>query len=73
VQRAEAARAPNFKQSSGSFLKKRMNALTALEYFRDARIMHDPALLQEARELASIFAKALQTARANTARMKNIT
>src|SRR5437667_868430 len=37
-----------------------------LEYFRDARIKHNATLLQEARELASIFAKSVQTARRNT-------
>ncbi len=41
-----------------------------LEYLRDAAIRHDPALVQEARELASIFAKAVQTARTNTNRLK---
>ena len=40
-----------------------------LEYLHDARIATNPALLQEARELAKIFAKSVKTARANTARM----
>jgi len=34
-----------------------------LEYLRDAQIREDAALLQEAREIASILAKAVQTAR----------
>jgi four helix bundle protein len=34
-----------------------------LEYLRDARIRNDPALLQEAREVASILARAARTAR----------
>jgi four helix bundle protein len=37
-----------------------------LEYLRDMRIKHDPALLQEAREVASILATAVRTARRNT-------
>jgi four helix bundle protein len=36
---------------------------------RDSRIAHDPQLLQEAQELARIFAKAVATARKNTRRM----
>ena len=43
-----------------------------LEYLRDARIKHDPALLQEAIELAKIFSKSVKTARENTARMKQL-
>jgi four helix bundle protein len=38
-----------------------------LEYFKDGQIRTDDALLQEARELASILAKAVQTARTNRA------
>jgi hypothetical protein len=41
-----------------------------LEDLRDAGIAHDLPLLQEARELAAIFAKAVRTARANTRRLK---
>ena len=41
-----------------------------LEYMRDGRIQHDPLLLQEAQELAKIFAKAVKTSRLNTAKMK---
>ena len=37
-----------------------------LEYLRGMRIKHDAALLQEAREVASILAKAVRTARWNT-------
>ena len=37
---------------------------------RDARIRHDAALLQEASELARIFAKSVSTARKNTERLK---
>ena len=41
-----------------------------LEYIHDMRIAHRPELLQEARELAKIFTKALKTARQNTERLK---
>ena len=36
-----------------------------LEYLKDGQIRTDDALLQEARELASILAKAVQTSRTN--------
>lgn len=36
-----------------------------LQYVRDGRIKHDPALLQEATELAKIMAKAYRTAKRN--------
>ena len=36
-----------------------------LEYLRDGRIKHDPALLQEATELAKIMAKAYRTSKRN--------
>jgi len=39
-----------------------------LEYLRDGRIRADAALLQEARELASILAASVRTARTNTNR-----
>jgi four helix bundle protein len=41
-----------------------------LEYFADAKIRSDPALLQEAREIASILTASVKTARDNTARLK---
>ena len=43
-----------------------------LEYFRDGRIQHDAALLEEARELARIFATSVRTARKNTDRIKKV-
>jgi hypothetical protein len=42
-----------------------------LEALRDTRIRSDPALIQEARELASIFAKSISTARENSRRRKD--
>ncbi|OFW02289.1 MAG: hypothetical protein A3J29_22965 [Acidobacteria bacterium RIFCSPLOWO2_12_FULL_67_14b] len=43
-----------------------------LEYLRDGNIRHDPALVEEARALARIFAKAVKTTRANTIRLRNL-
>jgi four helix bundle protein len=39
-----------------------------LQYLKDSRIQHDPALLQEARELASILCAAVKTAKRNLER-----
>ena len=41
-----------------------------LEYLRDARIAHQPALIAESRELAAILTTAVKTARRNSARSK---
>jgi hypothetical protein len=41
-----------------------------LEFLRDARIKDDPALLDESRQLARIFAQSVKTARENTTRIK---
>jgi four helix bundle protein len=43
-----------------------------LEYLRDANIATNTVLLQEAREIASILTVSVKTARANTARLKNL-
>jgi four helix bundle protein len=37
-----------------------------LQYLKDAHIRHDPALLQEAREIASILCAAVKTAKRNS-------
>ena len=37
-----------------------------LQYLKDSRIQHDPALLQEAREIASILCAAVKTAKRNS-------
>ena len=41
-----------------------------LEYLRDGQIQHDASLLSEAKEIASILSKSVQTARQNTMRGK---
>jgi len=37
-----------------------------LQYLKDSRIRHDRAVLQEAREIASILSAAVKTARRNS-------
>ncbi len=58
-------------QPDGTVFEESDECVDWLEYFRDTRIQEDPGLIQEARELAMIFAKARKTARANTNRIKN--
>jgi hypothetical protein len=43
-----------------------------LKYLRDARIRHDPRLLDEANQIAAILTASLKTARVNSARLKNL-
>ena len=61
-----------FQAKLGTVFEEADECTDVLEYFRDSGIQHDVALLQEARELASIFAKSVQTARDNTNRLKRI-
>jgi hypothetical protein len=42
-----------------------------LRFLRDAGIRDDPALIQEAEELAKIFAASVRTARKNSRRWQN--
>jgi len=51
--------------------KKAASFVDCLEALRDTGIKQDDALIQEARELASIFAKSVSTARKNTRRSKD--
>jgi four helix bundle protein len=43
-----------------------------LEYLRDSRIAHDPALVAESREIASIMTAAVKTAARNSARTRTL-
>jgi four helix bundle protein len=43
-----------------------------LTYFKETNILNDAILLQEAKELAAIFATAVRTAKRNTARTKEL-
>ena len=60
-----------FEAKLGTVWEEADECVDWLEYIHDMRIANRPELLQEARELAQIFAKALKTARLNTARMKD--
>ena len=61
-----------FEAKLGTVFEEADECAGLLEYFRDVQIKEDAALLQEAQELASIFAKSVSTARKNTRRMKNL-
>ena len=56
----------------GTVFEEADECVDCLEGLRDARIKRDDALIQEARELASIFAKSVSTARKNTRRSKDL-
>ena len=60
-----------FQAKLGTVFEEADECVDHLEYLSDARIGQDALLLQEARELAKIFAKSVSTARKNTERMKN--
>jgi four helix bundle protein len=62
---------PQFRAKLQTAFEEADECVGWLEYSRDARIQEDAALLQEARELASILAKSVQTARKNTETVKS--
>jgi four helix bundle protein len=59
-----------FQAKLGTVFEEADECVDHLEYLRDTCIRHDASLLQEASELARIFAKSVSTARKNTERMK---
>jgi four helix bundle protein len=61
-----------FEAKLGIVFEEADECADSLEYLRDAQISHHPALIEEARELASIFAASVSTARKNTAREKHV-
>ena len=61
-----------FRAKLGTVFEEADECVDCLEYFRDASISHDAALIEEARELAAIFAASVRTARQNTARVNKI-
>jgi four helix bundle protein len=61
-----------FQAKLGTVFEEADECAGWLEYLRDAGIRHDPALLEEARALARIFAKSVKTARENTNRIKHL-
>jgi four helix bundle protein len=61
-----------FQAKLGTVFEEADECVDWLEDLRDAGIAVDAALLREAQEIASIFAVAIRTARANTRRMKTL-
>lgn len=61
-----------FESKLGTVWEEADECVGWLEYLQTAKIKSDPALLQESRELARIFAKSVKTARENTSRLKNL-
>ena len=61
-----------FQAKLGTVAEEADECVDSLVYLRDADIRDDPGLLQEAKELASIFAKSVRTARTNSNRMKEL-
>jgi four helix bundle protein len=55
-----------FVAKLGTVFEESDECVDWLEYLRDADILHDAALIQEARELASIFAASIRTSRSNS-------
>jgi four helix bundle protein len=60
-----------FESKLGTVFEEADECVDHLQYLSDSHIHHNAAPLQEARELASIFAEAVKTARNNSQRMKN--
>ena len=61
-----------FEAKLGTVYEEADECVDCLEALRDTRIKGDDALIQEARELASIFAKSVSTARQNTRLRKDL-
>ena len=61
-----------FQAKLGIVFEEADECVDCLEAFRDEGIKNDGALIREARELASIFARSVSTARKNTARLKRL-
>ena len=61
-----------FEAKLGTVFEEADECVDCLEALRDMRVRPDTALIQEARELASIFARPVSTARNNTRRSKDL-
>jgi four helix bundle protein len=61
-----------FQAKIGTVFEEADECADCLQYLHDASIRRDPKLLQEAQELARIFAKSVSTAKKNTRRMKEV-
>jgi four helix bundle protein len=61
-----------FEAKLGTVYEEADECVDWLTYLRDGDIQYDPVLLQEAKELASIFAKSIQAAKRNSNRRQNL-
>ena len=61
-----------FEAKLGTVFEEADECVDCLEALRDTKVKTDAALIQEARELASIFAKSVSTAKNNTRRSKDL-
>ena len=61
-----------FEAKLGTVFEEADECVDCLEALRDTKVKTDAALIQEARELASIFAKSVSTAKKNTRRSKDL-
>jgi four helix bundle protein len=61
-----------FQAKLGTAWEEADECVDWLEYLRDMRITDNSVLLQEAEELARIFARSVKTARENTSRTKRV-
>jgi four helix bundle protein len=62
---------PEFQAKLGTVFEEADECVDWLQYFQQSGIQSDPVLLDEARQLARIFAKSVKTARENTNRTKD--
>jgi len=61
-----------FESKLGTVAEEADECLDWLEYLRDAEILSDPVLTDEACQLTKIFTASLKTSKANTNRIKNL-
>ena len=61
-----------FEAKLGTVFEEADECVDCLESLRDTKVRTDVALIQEARELASIFAKSVSTAKKNSRRCKDV-
>jgi four helix bundle protein len=61
-----------FTAKLGTVFEEADECVDCLESLRDSHIKNDPALIQESRELAKIFARSVSTARKNMRRHNDL-
>jgi four helix bundle protein len=62
----KAGSRPMFRSKLQIAFEEADESVDWLQYLKESRIQHDPTLLQEAREIASILCAAVKTARRNS-------